>query len=160
MEHKEKKTTVGGCLMKIIMFILALLFMVIAKQCGKLMGRHAGEQAYYSSVETYDEQLLSIIKKTVPYLPVRVDEVTVWVACELRPDAYVYRYEVDESVDFSEVDFELYDKTVRDRAKSAKNDIELILDLCNKTNRKLCYMYISKKDGQTHELSISTEDLS
>ena len=159
MENEEKKTTVGGCLMKIIMFILALLFMVIAKQCGKLMGRHAGEQAYYSSVETYDEQLLRIIKKTEPDLPIRVDEMMVWVACELRPDAYVYRYEVDESIDFSEVDFKVFDKTIRERAKSAKSDIALIMDLCEKTNRKLCYKYVSKKDGQTHELFIGTEDM-
>ena len=43
------------------------------------MGRLAGEQAY-SSIETYDEQLLGIIKKTEPHLPIRVDEMMVWVA--------------------------------------------------------------------------------
>ena len=158
MEHEEKKTTVGGCLGKIVMFILALMFMVIAKQCGRQMGRLAGEQAY-SSIETYDEQLLRIIKKTEPHLPVRVDDVMVWVACELRTDAYVYRYEIDESVDFSEIDFSVYDKTVRDRVKSAKNDMDLIVDLCSKTNRKLCYKLVSKKDGQTHELFIGPEEM-
>lgn len=173
MENEDKKITCGGCLGKIVMFILALMFMVIAKQCGKLIGRHVGEQAYsstiyhsngtgstlYSSVETYDEQLLRIIKKTEPQLPIRVDEMMVWVACELRSDAYVYRYEVDESIDFSEVDFNVFDKTIRERAKSAKSDVALIMDLCEKTNRKLCYKYVSKKDGQTHELFIGTEDM-
>lgn len=158
MENEDKKITWGGCLGKIVMFILALMFMVIAKQCGRQMGRLAGEQAY-SSIETYDEQLLRIIKKTEPHLPIRVDEMMVWVACELRPDAYVYRYEVDESIDFSEVDFEVFDKTIRERAKSAKSDVALIMDLCEKTNRKLCYKYVSKKDGQTHELFIGTEDM-
>jgi len=158
MENEDKKITCGGCLGKIVMFILALMFMVIAKQCGRQMGRLAGEQAH-SSIETYDEQLLRIIKKTEPHLPIRVDEMMVWVACELRPDAYVYRYEVDKSVDFSEVDFEVFDKTIRERAKSAKSDIALIMDLCEKTNRKLCYKYVSKKDGQTHELFIGTEDM-
>ena len=158
MENEDKKITCGGCLGKIVMFILALMFMVIAKQCGRQMGRLAGEQAY-SSIETYDEQLLRIIKKTEPHLPIRVDEMMVWVACELRPDAYVYRYEVDESIDFSEVDFEVFDKTIRERAKSAKSDVALIMDLCEKTNRKLCYKYVSKKDGQTHELFIGTEDM-
>ena len=158
MENEDKKITCGGCLGKIVMFILALMFMVIAKQCGRQMGRLAGEQAY-SSIETYDEQLLRIIKKTEPHLPIRVDEMMVWVACELRSDAYVYRYEVDESVDFSEIDFSVYDKTIRERAKSAKSDIALIMDLCEKTNRKLCYKYVSKKDGQTHELFIGTEDM-
>ncbi|MBQ6760643.1 MAG: hypothetical protein IJP47_04385 [Prevotella sp.] len=173
MENEDKKITCGGCLGKIVMFILALMFMVIAKQCGKLIGRHVGEQAYsstiyhsngtgsiaYSSMETYDEQFQRIIKKTVPYLPARVDEVTVWVACELSPDAYVYKYEIDESVDFSTIDFNVYDKDVRDRAKSAKNDMDLIVDLCSKTNRKLCYMYVSKKNGQTHELFIGPEEM-
>lgn len=173
MENEDKKITWGGCLGKIVMFILALMFMVIAKQCGRQMGRLAGEQAYsstaynsnstnsisYSSIETYDEQLLRIIKKTEPHLPIRVDEMMVWVACELRPDAYVYRYEVDESIDFSEVDFEVFDKTIRERAKAAKSDVALIMDLCEKTNRKLCYKYVSKKDGQTHELFIGTEDM-
>lgn len=158
MENEDKKITWGGCLGKIVMFILALMFMVIAKQCGRQMGRLAGEQAY-SSIETYDEQLLRIIKKTEPHLPIRVDEMMVWVACELRPDAYVYRYEVDESIDFSEVDFKVFDKTIRERAKSAKSDVALIMDLCEKTNRKLCYKYVSKKDGQTHELFIGTEDM-
>lgn len=158
MENEDKKITWGGCLGKIVMFILALMFMVIAKQCGRQMGRFAGEQAH-SSIETYDEQLLRIIKKTEPHLPIRVDEMMVWVACELRPDAYVYRYEVDESIDFSEVDFNVFDKTIRERAKSAKSDIALIMDLCEKTNRKLCYKYVSKKDGQTHELFIGTEDM-
>ena len=158
MENEDKKITWGGCLGKIVMFILALMFMVIAKQCGRQMGRLAGEQAY-SSIETYDEQLLRIIKKTEPHLPIRVDEMMVWVACELRPDAYVYRYEVDESIDFSEVDFKVFDKTIREKAKSAKSDIALIMDLCEKTNRKLCYKYVSKKDGQTHELFIGTEDM-
>ena len=158
MENEDKKITCGGCLGKIVMFILALMFMVIAKQCGRQMGRLAGEQAY-SSIETYDEQLLRIIKKTEPHLPIRVDEMMVWVACELRPDAYVYRYEVDESIDFSEVDFKVFDKTIREKAKSAKSDIALIMDLCEKTNRKLCYKYVSKKDGQTHELFIGTEDM-
>ncbi len=158
MENEDKKITWGGCLGKIVMFILALMFMVIAKQCGRQMGRLAGEQAY-SSIETYDEQLLRIIKKTEPHLPIRVDEMMVWVACELRPDAYVYRYEVDESIDFSEVDFNVFDKTIRERAKSAKSDVALIMDLCEKTNRKLCYKYVSKKDGQTHELFIGTEDM-
>ncbi|MBQ6760640.1 MAG: hypothetical protein IJP47_04370 [Prevotella sp.] len=158
MENEDKKITCGGCLGKIVMFILALMFMVIAKQCGRQMGRLAGEQAY-SSIETYDEQLLRIIKKTEPHLPIRVDEMMVWVACELRPDAYVYRYEVDESIDFSEVDFNVFDKTIRERAKSAKSDVALIMDLCEKTNRKLCYKYVSKKDGQTHELFIGTEDM-
>lgn len=158
MENEDKKITCGGCLGKIVMFIFALMFMVIAKQCGRQMGRLAGEQAY-SSIETYDEQLLRIIKKTEPHLPIRVDEMMVLVACELRPDAYVYRYEVDESIDFSEVDFEVFDKTIRERAKSAKSDIALIMDLCEKTNRKLCYKYVSKKDGQTHELFIGTEDM-
>ena len=158
METEDKKITWGGCLGKIVMFILALMFMVIAKQCGRQMGRLAGEQAH-SSIETYDEQLLGIIKKTEPHLPIRVDEMMVWVACELRPDAYVYRYEVDESIDFSEVDFNVFDKTIRERAKSAKSDVALIMDLCEKTNRKLCYKYVSKKDGQTHELFIGTEDM-
>lgn len=158
MENEDKKITWGGCLGKIVMFILALMFMVIAKQCGRQMGRLAGEQTY-SSIETYDEQLLRIIKKTEPHLPIRVDEMMVWVACELRPDAYVYRYEVDESIDFSEVDFNVFDKTIRERAKSAKSDVALIMDLCEKTNRKLCYKYVSKKDGQTHELFIGTEDM-
>ena len=158
MENEDKKITWGGCLGKIVMFILALMFMVIAKQCGRQMGRLAGEQAY-SSIETYDEQLLRIIKKTEPHLPIRVDEMMVWVACELRPDAYVYRYEVDESIDFSEVDFKVFDKTIREKAKSAKSDVALIMDLCEKTNRKLCYKYVSKKDGQTHELFIGTEDM-
>ena len=158
MENEDKKITWGGCLGEIVMFILALMFMVIAKQCGRQMGRLAGEQAY-SSIETYDEQLLRIIKKTEPHLPIRVDEMMVWVACELRPDAYVYRYEVDESIDFSEVDFNVFDKTIRERAKSAKSDVALIMDLCEKTNRKLCYKYVSKKDGQTHELFIGTEDM-
>lgn len=158
MENEDKKITWGGCLGKIVMFILALMFMVIAKQCGRQMGRLAGEQAH-SSIETYDEQLLRIIKKTEPHLPIRVDEMMVWVACELRPDAYVYRYEVDESIDFSEVDFNVFDKTIRERAKSAKSDVALIMDLCEKTNRKLCYKYVSKKDGQTHELFIGTEDM-
>lgn len=158
MENEDKKITWGGCLGKIVMLILALMFMVIAKQCGRQMGRLAGEQAY-SSIETYDEQLLRIIKKTEPHLPIRVDEMMVWVACELRPDAYVYRYEVDESIDFSEVDFKVFDKTIREKAKSAKSDIALIMDLCEKTNRKLCYKYVSKKDGQTHELFIGTEDM-
>ena len=158
MENEDKKITWGGCLGKIVMFILALMFMVIAKQCGRQMGRLAGEQAH-SSIETYDEQLLRIIKKTEPHLPIRVDEMMVWVACELRPDAYVYRYEVDESIDFSEVDFKVFDKTIRERAKSAKSDVALIMDLCEKTNRKLCYKYVSKKDGQTHELFIGTEDM-
>ncbi|MCI6861628.1 MAG: hypothetical protein MR860_06535 [Prevotella sp.] len=158
MENEDKKITWGGCLGKIVMFILALMFMVIAKQCGRQMGRLAGEQAY-SSIETYDEQLLRIIKKTEPHLPIRVDEMMVWVACELRSDAYVYRYEVDESIDFSEVDFNVFDKTIRERAKSAKSDVALIMDLCEKTNRKLCYKYVSKKDGQTHELFIGTEDM-
>ena len=158
MENEDKKITWGGCLGKIVMFILALMFMVIAKQCGRQMGRLAGEQAY-SSIETYDEQLLRIIKKTEPHLPIRLDEMMVWVACELRPDAYVYRYEVDESIDFSEVDFKVFDKTIREKAKSAKSDIALIMDLCEKTNRKLCYKYVSKKDGQTHELFIGTEDM-
>lgn len=158
MENEDKKITCGGCLGKIVMFILALMFMVIAKQCGRQMGRLAGEQAY-SSIETYDEQLLRIIKKTEPHLPIRVDEMMVWVACELRPDAYVYRYEVDESIDFSEVDFNVFDKTIMERAKSAKSDVALIMDLCEKTNRKLCYKYVSKKDGQTHELFIGTEDM-
>lgn len=158
MENEDKKITWGGCLGKIVMFILALMFMVIAKQCGRQMGRLAGEQAH-SSIETYDEQLLGIIKKTEPHLPIRVDEMMVWVACELRPDAYVYRYEVDESIDFSEVDFNVFDKTIRERAKSAKSDVALIMDLCEKTNRKLCYKYVSKKDGQTHELFIGTEDM-
>lgn len=158
MENEDKKITWGGCLGKIVMFILALMFMVIAKQCGRQMGRLAGEQAY-SSIETYDEQLLRIIKKTEPHLPIRVDEMMVWVACELRTDAYVYRYEIDESVDFSEIDFSVYDKTVRDRVKSAKNDMDLIVDLCSKTNRKLCYKLVSKKDGQTHELFIGPEEM-
>ena len=158
MENEDKKITWGGCLGKIVMFILALMFMVIAKQCGRQMGRLAGEQSH-SSIETYDEQLLGIIKKTEPHLPIRVDEMMVWVACELRPDAYVYRYEVDESIDFSEVDFNVFDKTIRERAKSAKSDVALIMDLCEKTNRKLCYKYVSKKDGQTHELFIGTEDM-
>ena len=158
MENEDKKITWGGCLGKIVMFILALMFMVIAKQCGRQMGRLAGEQAH-SSIETYDEQLLGIIKKTEPHLPIRVDEMMVWVACELRPDAYVYRYEDDESIDFSEVDFNVFDKTIRERAKSAKSDVALIMDLCEKTNRKLCYKYVSKKDGQTHELFIGTEDM-
>lgn len=173
MENEDKKITWGGCMGKIVMFILALMIMGISKQCGRQMGKLAGEQAYsstiyhsngtgsiaYSSMETYDEQFQRIIKKTEPHLPVRVDDVMVWVACELRTDAYVYRYEIDESVDFSEVDFNVFDKTIRERAKSAKSDVALIMDLCEKTNRKLCYKYVSKKDGQTHELFIGTEDM-
>lgn len=173
MENEDKKITWGGCLGKIVMFILALMIMGISKQCGRQMGKLAGEQAYsssiyhsngtgsiaYSSMETYDEQFQRIIKKTEPHLPVRVDDVMVWVACELRTDAYVYRYEIDESVDFSEIDFSVYDKTVRDRVKSAKNDMDLIVDLCSKTNRKLCYKLVSKKDGQTHELFIGPEEM-
>ena len=48
MENEDKKITWGGCLGKIVMFILALMFMVIAKQCCMQMGRLAGEQAYSS----------------------------------------------------------------------------------------------------------------
>lgn len=150
----------GGCLGKIIGFILLMIAMTVAKTCAGSMMRNSLRSENCTSVSSSpEEDLQRGVKLLRADLPHVVDDVTTCTDVELSPDALTYVYAISNSVDFSTIDMQTFDRETRKTIIASKNELAFVADCCDKTNRKVCYRYVSELDGQSHTISFNPGEL-
>lgn len=162
-EEKESRSCLsrlGGCLGTVVMVILAMCVSSLSKQCGRQAAReYQGEKdAYVYNHMTPDERLKKGLQEMGRTLPHRVDDLTMCTNIELDDNFFTYVYEVDSSIDFSETNFNTFDRETRIEIAKHQGDMQLVIDLCRETNRLVRYKYVSLKDSTEHYLVMRSSD--
>lgn len=152
---------VGGCLLKIIGAVVFMIFMFIGNSLVRTCTRQQMKQAqreYYSNMPA-EERLQNGLKEVRATLPHVVDDVTTCTDIELTATAYTYVYTIDKSIDFATINFTVFDRQTKADIKANKQKLTLVAQLCEETGRKICYRYVSARNGATHTIAFLANEL-
>lgn len=164
-EYLNEDEQKGGCFTStlgcVFQIILGIIFMIVMFVGNSMVRSCTRQQMKKSRTEYYsaNERLQKGVEEVKASLPHQIDDVTKCTDIELTPEAYIYVYTIDESVDFDNTDFAIFDKEVKQEIRANKEKLALVAQLCKETGRKVCYRYVSAKNGKTHTIKFNATEL-
>lgn len=163
-EEKGCLGQLGGCLGKIIGFIILLLVLTFVKICSKSMMRNSMK---YGQTETIldnkadiDSQLYSTMVEMRASLPQPLDEKTIMKDVEMDEDYFYYVTDVDDSdYDLSSAEPKAMKTAHREYLKTIVPKMKLLIECLIKTDRGLVYRFCGTSSGISTEITYSTSEL-
>lgn len=156
----------GGCLGKILGFVLLVICMMMAKTCGKTMMRSSYKQSantenvYSSDKDEINTQLNRVMKQLRENLPQRLDPVTIQKDVQMDDSYFYYICDLDDSqMEFANADISVLKNTQTTGLKQILPNMKVLVRILIETNRGLVYRYHGTSSGVTRDIVFSKNEL-
>lgn len=155
----------GGCLLKIIGFILLFIAMAFVKTCSKSMMRNNlknSTQTEYVGEDkaSIDAQLNRVMDQLRAELPKQIDEVTIQKDVQMDEKNFYYICDLDDSqTNFASLDNATLKAVQQKGLISILPGMREMIEVLIQTNRGLTYRYCGTTSGITRDITFTCHEL-
>lgn len=170
MEENNEKgngclSATGGCLVKIIGFILMILAIAFVKTCSKSMVRNRMQYSQTEVVDKSKKDIDALLNRTImdmrAELPKRMDEMTVQKDVQMDKNYFYYIVDIDDAgTAFSSMSEAQLKQGHRENFKSVVPGMRVMIEYLVTTNRGLVYRFDGTSSGISKNVRYSKEELS